>query len=213
MYIIPGLALLAALFADTQVPATKTAYGACPGCKSPSCPPRCTGCTSFGGVTSADVGTGGDSPEGSFGALTRAEMAQYGQLSRGEMAAGYGATGYGAVPGSWDAAWYGVFYGGAVDAITQRIEQINSSVMKIIKKVLGWGVATKGPKLIGLNNKRDKLIMSGVPLSDPRIAAIEQEGLGILTKAGLKSGSSDHVAINALGDERDVLLLKKAGLA
>lgn len=127
-------------------------------------------------------------------------------LNRSEMVEDYGTE-----PGSWSAAWHGVRYGG--DPITSQIEAINSQVMKIVKQILGWSVATKGPKLISLNNQRDTLIKQGVPLHHPQISAIEQQATKILHEAGMKPQSQEDRTLRALAAQRDRLMLQQAGLA
>lgn len=132
---------------------------------------------------------------GAFGALSRAQMVE----------------GYGAQPGSWEAAWYGVWYG--ADPTTAQIEAINSQVMKIVKRVLGWAVATKGPKLISLNSQRDALIKQGVPPNSPQVTALEQKAFSILQGAGLRPSSPEYQTLRNLGAQRDKLLLQQAGQA
>jgi len=135
------------------------------------------------------------------------------------MVEGYGATlsraemvqGYGAEPGSWEAAWHGVQYG--ADPISARIEAINTQVMKIVKRILGWAVATKGPKLISLNSQRDALIKQGVPPNSPQVSALENQAFAILQAAGLQPGSSEYQTLQHLGAKRDQLIRKQAGLA
>ncbi len=135
------------------------------------------------------------SSKGSFGALSRSEMVH----------------GYGAAPGSWEAAWYGAWYGS--DPTTAQIEAINSQVMKIVKRILGWAVATKGPKLISLNSKRDALITQGMPPTHPQVTAIEQQAFAILQGAGLRPSSPEYQTLRTLGAQRDRLLQQKAGQA
>jgi hypothetical protein len=188
MYTIGALALLAAIFTDTQVPPDKTTYGGgcgCGGSQKKSYGATACGCQKKDSVGTLGVGTYATAPTSM--------------------------PGFGAEPGSWEAAWKGDYYGFNTDPITQRIEQINHAVMGIIKQILGWAVATKGPRLMSLNSQRDELIRSGAALGDPRVTALEVEAMQILRDRGVSP--QQEAQLNQLKAERDHLLRQKAGIA
>jgi hypothetical protein len=139
-------------------------------------------------------------PEHSGPPLPIAPGFTFGQLQRTDM--------FGALEDRWNDAWYGVVtYSG--DRILDRLSQLESMAMKIVKKLLGWKAATKGPRLLALNNQRDKLIIAGASSTDPQVINLQNQAMAILQSVGMVVGSPDHQQLTAIGNERDALLRQK----
>lgn len=215
MFALGALTLLAAILTDTQVPADRTTYGGdnsrcgC-GAKKDAYGASTCGCT-YGGTMRTGAG---HSPmtQSHFGAVgvhsystAPTSMPGFGAMSRVDIAQPQSME-----PGSWEAAWYGVWYGANADSLTQRIEQINAKVMQIVREILGWAIATKGPRLMSLNSQRDKLVKAGLPLDHPKIVAIENKARGILEAKGITPDQAQR--IDRLKAERDELMRKKVGI-
>lgn len=109
---------------------------------------------------------------------------------------------YGCTP----SAYYGVY--GATDPITQQIGSIESRVVGLVTKFIPFlKRPIVLPQLMGLNQKRDKVIDQGLSSYSPQASQIEDQAMRLLT--GLDAGTASMLW--TLGRQRDNLRRALAG--